>query len=111
MNTENETTRPARVLRPDVDVFEGDNGLLLRADLPGVDADGLDVRLEQGLLTLSGTRTLPRTGEVIEYRRRFHVPRSIDGAKVSAHLDRGVLSVTLPKSDAARPRQIPVSVG
>lgn len=111
MKTELSNTRPARLLRPDVDVYEGDNGLLLRADLPGVTADGLDVRIEQGLLTMSGTRTLPRTGERIEYRRRFHVPRHIDGSKVSAHLDRGVLSVTLPKSDAARPRKIPVTVG
>ncbi len=102
-----------RVLHPAVDVFENDDGLMLRADVPGVTDDALDVQLDNGLLTVVGTRTLPefRGGGVIEYRRRFHVPRDIDGAKVTAHIDRGVLSITLPKSEAARPRLIPITRG
>ncbi len=102
---------PVRVIRPAVDAFENEEGLLLRADLPGVASDGLDIELDAGVLTLSARRPLPahRGGGVVEYRRRFYVPRHTDGEKVTARLERGVLTVELPKADAAKPRRIPIS--
>lgn len=113
MNPIAKTDSQTRVVHPAVDVFENDDGLLLRADLPGVSESALDVQLDNGLLTLVASRTLPefRGGGTVEYRRRFHVPRDTDGAKVTAHIDRGVLSITLPKSEAARPRSIPITRG
>lgn len=103
----------SRVIHPAVDVFENDDGLLVRADLPGVADADLDVQIDNGLLTVVAQRTLPdyRGGGRIEYRRRFHVPKDTDNEKVSAFIDRGVLSITLPKSEAARPRTIPIGRG
>lgn len=108
-----QTDRAARVVHPPVDVFENEDGLFVRADLPGVKDADLDVQIDNGLLTVLGTRTLPewRGGGTIEYRRRFHVPKDTDNEKVTAHIDRGVLSITLPKSEAARPRNIPITRG
>lgn len=113
MNPIAKSDNRARVVHPPVDVFENDEGLFVRADLPGVAEADLDVQINNGLLTVLGTRTLPayRGGGTVEYRRRFHVPKDTDSAKVSAHIDRGVLSITLPKSEAARPRSIPITRG
>lgn len=114
MSTEIERVeRPRHRFQPLVDVFENDDGVLLRADLPGVAPEGLDVQLNHGVLTIVGTRALPehRGGGHVEYRRRFQVPRYTDPTGVTAHLDRGVLAVTLPKAEAARPRTIPITRG
>ena len=109
----NAQQKSPRVIHPAVDVFESQDGLLVRADLPGVTDADLDVQIDNGLLTVLGTRRLPewRGGGTVEFRRRFHVPRDTDNAKVTAHIDRGVLSITLPKSAAARPRTIPIGRG
>lgn len=107
-----ETKRPVRVETPPIDIFENADGFLLRADMPGVPDSGLTVELDKGLLTLRGERPLSEDGErFMAYRRRFHVPRDIDANQVSAHFEHGVLQVTLPRSDAAKPRKIPVVVG
>lgn len=111
MSTE---TRPVRVEQPPVDVFENADGFLLRADMPGVNADALNIELDKGLLTVSGRRPLkPWLDEspFMEYRRRFHVPKDTDGAQVTARFERGVLEVALPRSEAARPRKIQVVTG
>lgn len=109
--TETETRR--HVVHPAVDVFENDDGLLLRADLPGVRQADVDIQLDNGLLSLVGRRPLGERegGGVVEYRRRFQVPKEVDGEKVSAHINRGVLSITLPRADAAKPRTIPIGRG
>ncbi|MCB9553835.1 MAG: Hsp20/alpha crystallin family protein [Myxococcales bacterium] len=101
---------PVRVIHPPVDAFEDDDGLLLRADLPGVSRDGLTIELDNGVLTLTGRRPLPaHRGEgFVQYHRRFYVPRHTDGEKVRARLDHGVLTIELPKADAAKPRRIPI---
>lgn len=107
-----ETKRPVRVETPPIDIFENADGFLLRADMPGVPNEGLTVELDKGMLTLQGQRPLTEDGErFMTYRRRFQVPRDIDGGKVSAHFEHGVLQVTLPRSEAAKPRKIPVVVG
>lgn len=102
---------PVRVLHPPVDAFENDDGLLLRADLPGVTSEGLEIELDNGVLTVIGRRPLPaHRGEgFVQYHRRFYVPRHTDSDKVQARLDRGVLTIELPKADSARPRRIALS--
>lgn len=99
-----------RTEHPPVDVLENTEGFLVRADLPGVHEADLELELENGVLTLSGNRRLGNTGYV-RYARRFHVPRETDPDAVRAHLDRGVLNVTVPKAEAAKPRRISVNAG
>lgn len=102
------------VYAPRVDVLETPEELILLADLPGVRAEDLDLRFENGELTLHG-RVQPRSGAFLarEYRvgnfyRAFVVSEQIDAEKISGALENGVLTVRLPKSEAAKPRRIAV---
>jgi HSP20 family molecular chaperone IbpA len=113
-----ENTRPGRTYRPDVDIFETPDALVLRADVPGVDEQSLSVRLEDGVLTLEGQVDVkdydnlsPAYTEynVGNYFRRFTLSRDIDSERIAARATNGVLEVTLPKAERARPRQIKVN--
>lgn len=117
LQTGGETTRPGRVFRPDVDILENADGFVVYADLPGVDENTIDVRLEKGVLTLDAQlAVLPDEGWSplhIEYRlgsyhREFRLSEGIDSEAVSAKMHHGVLELTLPKSAERRPRSIPV---
>ena len=103
-------------LSPAVDIVEDDNGLVLSADLPGATRDGLDIGIEEGILTIKA-RTSESASEVVfrdaghtGYQRRFQLPDNLDLEKVDASLKDGVLTLTIPKSEAARPRRIDVTV-
>jgi HSP20 family molecular chaperone IbpA len=111
-----EQQRP--VITPEVDIFESEHEILLRADLPGVGKDDLAINIDNGKLTLSGIRRMAPTGAStwrefgeVEFRRNFSVPQSIDTDKVSAELKDGLLCLHLPKSEAAKPRQIEIKAG
>lgn len=110
-NRENraDTTRATRPLVPAVDIYENENELLLLADLPGVTKEQVNIQFEPERLTLEATR--PMGDQTITYRRVFTVAPVFDADKVTARLERGVLRLTLGKSAAVRPRQIPVTVG
>lgn len=101
-----------RAQRMPVDVFANDDGLVLIADLPGVAPDALDVSIDKGMLTVTGTRSMAwhpeEEGELIKYQRRFQVPDDIDGEQVSANLRHGVLTVHMPKAEAHKPRRIAI---
>lgn len=87
-----------------VDVYENENELLLLADLPGVAAEGLDVRVANGELTIEGRR-----GENGKYRRVFAVDDAgFDLDKVAARQQNGVLELRLPKAAQKRARKIAV---
>ena len=87
-----------------IDVYENENELLLLADLPGVPADGLDVRVENGELTIAGRR-----GERTEYKRVFALDDAgFDLDKVSARQNNGILELRLPKAAQKRARKIDV---
>jgi HSP20 family molecular chaperone IbpA len=87
-----------------IDVYENDNELLLLADLPGVAADGLDVRVENGELTIEGRR-----GEKSKYRRVFALENAgFDLEKIAARQSNGVLELRLPKAAQKRARKIAV---
>lgn len=103
------------VVAPLVDIYENDDEILLHADMPGVVKDGISVNIDNGKLTLSGTRKMEATGAVqweefesMEYRRNFSVPQTIDVGKIIAVLKDGVLRLQLPKSEAAKPRKIEI---
>lgn len=117
---ENEQVRPGRYYVPDVDIFEDEHGLTLLADVPGADPGRVSVQLEDGTLTLQAELSLdeyenlsPAYTEynVGHFLRRFSIPESaaIDRDKISARLVDGVLEVDLPRTEAAKPRRIPVS--
>jgi HSP20 family molecular chaperone IbpA len=98
-----EGTRTAREIAPLVDIYENDQELLIVADVPGVEKDGLSVQLDPPELRLEGRR-----GDSERYVRAFRVSEVIDPEGISADLSNGVLQVHLKKSQAAQPRKIPV---
>lgn len=103
---------------PAVDIFENDAEILLHADMPGVNKNDISISIDNGKMILSGTRRLQSAGSAawqefgdVEFRRTFAVPQSIDVDKVHAELKDGVLHLHLPKSEAAKPRQIEIVAG
>jgi HSP20 family protein len=115
--SEPQTNRP---WTPAVDIYETENELVLKADLPDVDQNAIDVRVENQTLTIAGERKFqqPESGKGYHriersygsFVRSFAVPNSFDTEKIGAGFRNGVLTVTLPKKEAAKPRQIKVEV-
>ena len=105
---------------PAVDIYETENELVLKADIPDVELNDIDVRVENQTLTIAGERKFNRQDSGKGYHRiersygnfvrSFAVPNTFDTEKISAEFKNGVLSVTLPKKEAAKPRQIKVEV-
>ena len=112
---EPQTNRP---WTPAVDIYETENDLVVKADLPDVDLKDIDVRVENQTLTIAGERKFEKQGSTAGYHRiersygnfirSFAVPNSFDTDKISASFKNGVLSVSLPKKEAAKPRQVKV---
>jgi len=103
-------------LAPEVNIFGVKEGYVLEAEMPGVNKEGLQITLEGNELTIVGHRnseTAPGDALVCErrpadYRRVFELDPAIDTSKVSARMDQGILTLTLPKSEQAKPRKIKV---
>lgn len=106
---------------PAVDILETENELVLRADLPGVALNDVDIHMENGTLTLKGERKFEavegknRGYHRIErsygsFARYFSLPDSVEADKVSADYKNGVLTIILPKKEVAKPRSIKVQV-
>ena len=117
---EREGMRPGPVFRPDVDIVEQKDAFVVTADLPGVDDRHVDVRLENGLLTIDATLAAEPdsawTPIYAEYRfggfhREFRLSDAIDADEIEARMVDGVLEVRLPKRSQLRPRQINVRAG
>lgn len=115
-----EQTRPGRYFLPEVDIYESDDGLRLWADMPGVGEKDVEITLKDGMLTIEGMvstdmyRALsPVYTEynVGNYRRQFVVNQDVDAGRIEARIRNGVLEVSLPKAEAARPRRIEVKAG
>ena len=116
----NETTRRNEgALMPPVDVMEDSTGITLRADLPGVPKDKLNLQIEAVTLTIEGEMSIA-TPEGMEasyaevhvprYRRVFTLSKELDPSKVAAELRNGVLTLRIPKAEHAQPRRIDVKV-
>lgn len=110
-----DTNRDIQAEAPLVDIYENDDEILLHADMPSVMKDDITVNIDNGKLTLTGTRKIETKGSAqweefgdVEYRRNFSVPQTIDIEKITAVLKDGVLRLHLPKSEAAKPRQIEI---
>jgi len=105
---------------PPVDVFENDASITLLADLPGVAREQLHVRVDGDTLVLEASAATngPEQMELVygevrspSYRRQFTLSRELDAARIEAQLRDGVLRLTIPKAEEARPRKIQVQVG
>jgi HSP20 family protein len=113
-----EKTRAGRFFRPEVDIEELSDSLKLRADMPGVKQSDVEVTLNNGMLTIVGTvsteayvKLVPLYTEynVGNYFRQFELNEDIDAQRINASMKDGVLELTLPKSERARPRRIEVN--
>ena len=105
-------------IRPVVDIRQTQEGYILEAELPGVNKDGVSVRLEGNLLTVEGRRLAPamqeseffhRESSDADFRRVFELDPAIEAEKISARMEQGILTLTLPKAEAAKPRKIAVA--
>ena len=110
-----ERNREIPVVAPLVDIYENDEEILLRADMPGVEKKDITVNIDNGKLSFGGTIKVESKGAVqweeignVEYQRTFSVPQAIDMERLNAELKNGVLSLHLPKSEATKPRQIEI---
>jgi HSP20 family molecular chaperone IbpA len=97
-----------REVAPPVDIFENEQELLLVADLPGVEPDGLNISLDPPELHIEARQSAPPNGPGVVFGRSFRVDDRIDPNGISAELVQGVLRVHLKKSEALRPRRIAV---
>ncbi len=96
--------------RVPVDLFEDDNNVYARFELPGFRRDELNVQLENAVLTVSVERKADakEQRQEMQFSRSVTVPEGVDGEKVKAKFEDGVLTVTLPKQEARKPRSIQI---
>lgn len=112
-----ERTRSGRAYRPNVDIIENKEELLVVADMPGVSSDSIDVKFENGSLEIHGlvpnrqspdTRYLLREYGVGDFYRSFQVSEAVDASRITAEFADGVLTLHLPKTEAVKPRKIAI---
>lgn len=106
---------------PAVDVFETSDAVILKAELPGLTADDVDVEVDDNVLTISGERVLKDTIEEGNYyrlersygkfSRGLTLPQGIKADEVAASFTDGVLEVTVPKADEIKPRKVAIAAG
>lgn len=113
-----ETTKHEKYFIPAVDIFESEDDVTVIAEMPGVTADEIEVTLEDDVLTLRGrNKTEESSGKILlqeyepgNYQRRFTVAETIDQEKIKASMNNGMLRITLPKAEPAKPRKIEVQI-
>jgi HSP20 family protein len=111
------TSRP---WSPPVDIFETENELVLKADVPDIDPKNVGIQMENGTLTLKGERKFEdqRNGRGFHrvergygsFVRAFSLPNTVDPEKVRADYKNGVLTITLPKKEVAKPKTVNIEV-
>jgi len=114
------TKRPGRQWAPRADIYETKENVVIQLDLPGINADEIDVQCEKGMLSIKGERTF--NGDVAErkyyrvenvygpFERYFEIPSTLDVTKVEANYQEGVLTLTFPKAEQAKPRKIEIKI-
>jgi HSP20 family protein len=109
--------RAEQFVTPVASVVEDGDAYLLKVEMPGVNKEGLEISVENNELTINGRRDLAqiegtlihRESRTEDFRRVFEFDPSIDTSKISARIDQGVLTLTLPKAEQVKPRKITVS--
>ncbi len=115
-----EPTQAPAVWTPAVDVIENEHDIVLKADLPGIPQEAIEVKFENGTLTIKGERKYENEQKQPGFRRiergygafarHYTLPETIDITQVKADYKNGELTVTLPKKEAAKARTIPVVI-
>ena len=112
-----ETTIPTRIFVPSADIYETTNGLNVVLEMPGVDKNSVDIRVEDDVLKVDGKldfskyqglQPLYTEYNVGHFSRSFRLSNKIDQGKIAAELNDGVLSLMLPFAEKAKPRSIQV---
>jgi len=105
-------------IAPPVDIFETEETLTVIADLPGVKKEEVDIRVEDNILTIKGKSGYQPAAPILReefslrgYFRQFQLSDLVDQNKISAEAKNGVLTITLPKAEKTKPRQIKVTMG
>ena len=104
---------------PLTNVTEDNENYYVRSELPGIKSDDLDIQVTEEGISISGERKIPEEGNNARYHRRereagkfsrlISLSKKVDVNKVEASMENGVLKVTIPKSEASKPRQITVN--
>jgi HSP20 family protein len=116
-NRDGDRAQTEAFVAPPASVIEAGDGYKLEVEMPGVSKDALDISVENNELTIVGRRSLPVVeGTVIHhesrpenFRRTFELDPSIDANKISARVEQGLVTLTLPKAEHVKPRKIAVS--
>lgn len=113
-----EEARTLRPVRPVSDICQEDGKVLLRVEMPGVSKDEVDVQMENDTLTIRGEREIPesasylvRERRVAPFERTYTVDDSIDRDNIEAHMEHGVLTLTLHLREQVKPRKIEIKGG
>ena len=116
-----ETNGDSQAFYPSIDVREDDENLVVKADIPGIDPDSIDVSISEGVLTIQGERSSEEEKQegqthLIErrfgsFRRSFTLPSQVDVEKIDATHENGVLTIKLPKDVGAKTKKISVRAG
>jgi HSP20 family molecular chaperone IbpA len=114
---ESERSQAEQFITPPASVTEICDGYMLEIEMPAVQKDRLEISVENNELTVIGRRSLPpvegtlihRESRPENFRRIFELDPSIDGDKISAKIDQGLVTLTLPKAEHVKPRKITVS--
>jgi HSP20 family protein len=114
---ETDRSQTEQFITPAGSVTEIADGYMLEIEMPGVKKDGLEISFENNELTIVGRRSLPavegtlihRESRSENFRRTFELDPSIDVDKISAKIDQGLVTLTLPKAEHVKPRKITVS--
>ena len=112
-----EATVPARSFVPVTDIYEAENALTVVLEMPGVDKSHVDISVEAGVLSIEGRLDFSKYEamqpvyteyNIGHYRRSFSLSNKIDQSKIGAEMKDGVLTITLPKGEEAKPRRISI---
>ena len=103
---------------PSVDIYETENALVLTAEVPGVEENNVEIKIEDNTLTLKGERNFEKETNEDNYHRiersygsfyrSFTIPRNVDQEKIKAEQDSGVLRITMPKKPESKPKTVKV---
>ncbi|MEW8335099.1 MAG: Hsp20/alpha crystallin family protein [Candidatus Thiodiazotropha sp.] len=117
LQTRQHREQPQRSIRPAVDIFEDESGITLKADLPGVTREGLDIQVDKETLSIDGKAEIemPEAMQAVYadvratlYQRSFSLSSELEGDKAEASLKDGVLSLRIPKREQYQPRKIEI---
>jgi len=113
-----ESTVPGRSFMPPADIFEAEHALTVVVEMPGVDRSNVDIYVQSGVLNIEGRLDFSKYEgmqpvyteyNIGHYRRSFSLSNKIDQSKIGAEMTDGVLTITLPKAEDAKPRRITIN--